>query len=79
MNVNVHEQTFFQSFHVLFSLALHENKSTTAHAHTFLSPFTCVFHLYRVETALSSLRTHRHFFSPLLAFFSYTTWASGNL
>jgi len=31
----VHKQTFFQSIHVLFSLALRENKSTTAHAHTF--------------------------------------------
>ena len=25
------------------------------------------------------MRTNRHFFSPLLAFFSYTTWASGNI
>jgi len=52
MKVNAHKQTFFQSIHVLFSLALSENKSTTAHAQNIYSLFTCVILLHRVETAL---------------------------
>ena len=41
----MHKQTFFQSIHVLFSLAVCENKSTTACAHTFFQPIHMHFSL----------------------------------
>jgi len=43
MKVNAHKQTFLQSIHVLFSLAMHENKSTTAHAYTFFQSIHMCF------------------------------------
>jgi len=77
MKVNAHKQAFFQSIHVHFFLALRDNKSTTVHADIFSvhshAFFSCT--MWKQH----QVRTHRYFFSLFTKFFSYTTWASGNL
>jgi len=57
MKVNAHKQTFFQSIHVLFSIALHENKSATAHAHTFFQSTHIRFSLAPCENSTKYAHT----------------------
>jgi len=78
MKANAHKETFFQTIHVCFSLALRENKSTTAHALKFFQSIHMCFSLAPCGNSTKYAHTDI-FFSPLLAFFSSTMWARGNL
>jgi len=70
MKVNAHKQIFCQSIHMLFSLALRENKSTTPHAQTFFQSIHMRFSLAPRGTGNNTKHTHTDIFSVYSMCFS---------